>query len=186
MSRSFLDITFTPTVQAMQTRMGSRSSYARMGEDLDDKATFGREELGFIAQQDGFYQASVSETGWPYVQFRGGPIGFLKALDKHTIAYADFRGNKQYISVGNVLGNNRVSLILMDYANQRRLKLLGHAKLVEACDDPALMQSLAHTGYKATIERACVISIVGFNWNCPQHITQRFTAQEFRDASYFS
>jgi uncharacterized protein len=186
MSNSFLDITFTPAVQAMQTRMGSRASYARMDGDSKDDATLGNDELSFIARRDGFYQASVSATGWPYVQFRGGPTGFLKALDKHTVAYADFRGNKQYISVGNMMGNDRVSLILMDYANQRRLKLLGHTKLIEARDEPALMQRLTHSDYKAAVERACVISIVGFNWNCPQHITPRFTSKEFRDAGYFS
>jgi uncharacterized protein len=186
MPSSFHSLTFTPQVQTMQKRMGSHASYARAQQNLNNQQpTLGREEVEFITQRDGFYQSSVSETGWPYVQFRGGPAGFLKTLDRQTVAYADFRGNKQYISVGNLMGNDRVSIILMDYANQRRLKLLGRVKLVEQQDDPNLMQMLKHSDYKAPIERACVITVVGFDWNCPQHITPRFTAKEFREAGHF-
>jgi uncharacterized protein len=186
MPPTFHDITFTPQVQSIQEQMGSRASYARAQEfSANENYFLGPQELEFIAQRDGFYQSSVSETGWPYVQFRGGPKGFLKALDQQTIAYADFRGNKQYISVGNFTGNNRVSIILMDYVNRRRLKLLGHVKLVDAQDDTQLIQMLNHADYRTAIERACVITVVGIDWNCPQHITPRFTENEFRKAGYF-
>jgi predicted pyridoxine 5'-phosphate oxidase superfamily flavin-nucleotide-binding protein len=121
----------------------------------------------------------VSETGWPYVQFKGGPAGFLKVLDAGTIGYADFRGNVQYISAGNVQGNDRVSLILMDYAQRRRLKILGHVRLVPAGDNPALIEQLSLPHYRATVERAVLISVVAYDWNCPQHITPRFTQAEF-------
>jgi predicted pyridoxine 5'-phosphate oxidase superfamily flavin-nucleotide-binding protein len=120
----------------------------------------------------------VGETGWPYVQFRGGPAGFLKVLDEKTIAYADFRGNVQYISVGNLQNNDRVSLILMDYASQTRLKILGRVKFVAAADDPALMVRLTMPGYRARLERAAVIHVEAYDWNCPQHITPRFTESE--------
>jgi predicted pyridoxine 5'-phosphate oxidase superfamily flavin-nucleotide-binding protein len=123
--------------------------------------------------RDSFYQATVSETGWPYVQFRGGPAGFLKVRDDKMLAYADFRGNVQYISVGNLLTNERISIILMDYPNQRRLKLLGRVRLVQAAEDPQLMQELHHPEYPATVERAFVITIEGY-----EHITPRFTQAE--------
>jgi uncharacterized protein len=185
MPPTFHNITFTSQVQAMQSHMGSRSSYARAQENSSaEKCSLGPEELAFIAQRDGFYQSSVSETGWPYVQFRGGPKGFLKVLDGQTVAYADFRGNKQYISVGNLIGNDRVSIILMDYANRRRLKVLGHVKLIEAPLDKHLLQMLSPVDSKTPIERACVITVAGFDWNCPQHITPRFTIKEFREAGY--
>ena len=131
MSRAYYDIAFTPAVRAMQTRMGSRANYAPLDHTDDRRDALTSDEAEFIHERDGFYQARVSETGWPYVQFRGGPAGFLNVLDGMTIGYADFRGNVQYISVGNLKGDDRVALILMDYANQRRLKLLGHARLVD-------------------------------------------------------
>ncbi len=180
---TYSNIAFTPHVQAMQTLMGSRTSYARMQQDaMQTPVGLGQAEIAFIAQRDGFYQASVGETGWPYVQFRGGPAGFLKVLGPQTIAYADFRGNRQYISVGNLMGNDKVSIILMDYAKQRRLKLLGQIQLIAQHENPGLMQALSHPDYTATVERACVISIAGFNWNCPQHITPRYTEKEWRAA----
>ncbi len=178
MSRAYSDIAFTPSVRAMQTRMGSRENYAALDNAPDRRDRLGANEAAFIEGRDGFYQATVSETGWPYVQFRGGPAGFLKVLDERTIGYADFRGNVQYISVGNLLTDDRVAIILMDYANQRRLKLLGHARLVQAQDDPGLIAQLQMPDYRAQIERAVVITIEGYDWNCPQHITPRFTEEE--------
>jgi uncharacterized protein len=179
MSRAYADITFTPAVRAMQTRMGSRASYAHLDDTDDRRDALTEREAAFIHARDGFYQATVSETGWPYVQFKGGPAGFLKVLDACTIGYADFRGNVQYISAGNVQGNDRVSLILMDYAQRRRLKILGHVRLVAAGDDPALIDQLALPHYRATVERAVVITVAAYDWNCPQHITPRFTQAEF-------
>lgn len=178
MSRAYYDIAFTPAVRAVQTRMGSRATYAPLDHTDDRRDALTADEAEFIHERDGFYQASVSESGWPYVQFRGGPAGFLKVLDGKTIGYADFRGNVQYISVGNLQGNDRVALILMDYANQRRLKILGHARLVDRREDPALIARLELPHYRASVERAVVITVEGYDWNCPQHITPRFTEAE--------
>jgi predicted pyridoxine 5'-phosphate oxidase superfamily flavin-nucleotide-binding protein len=138
--------------------------------------------VGFIARRDSFYIASVSETGWPYLQHRGGPAGFLKVLDEKTLGFADFRGNRQYISVGNLKSDDRVSLFLMDYANQTRLKILGRARVINSADAETL-QRLALPEYRAQVERGIVITIAAFDWNCPQHITQRFTLDEIEAAT---
>ena len=182
MSRAYSDIAFTPAVRAMQTRMGSRSVYAPLDRSNDKRNVLSGAEADFIHDRDGFYQATVGESGWPYVQYRGGPAGFLKVLDPKTIAYADFRGNVQYISVGNLQGNDRVSIILMDYANQRRLKILGRVRKVDANEDAALMTRLEMPHNQARVERAMVITVEGYDWNCPQHITPRFTKAEVAQA----
>ncbi|MEM7429348.1 MAG: pyridoxamine 5'-phosphate oxidase family protein [Pseudomonadota bacterium] len=180
MARAFAEIAFTPEVREYQTALGSADSYAKfLGAEADRRDTLGPEEAGFIQERDGFYQATVSETGWPYVQFRGGPAGFLKVLDEKTIAYADFRGNRQYLSAGNLSANDRVSLILMDYPNRRRLKIWGRARLVETADDPELTTALHDEGYRARPERAVIIAVEALDWNCPQHIPRRFTIDEF-------
>ncbi|TFW09738.1 pyridoxamine 5-phosphate oxidase, partial [Oxalobacteraceae bacterium OM1] len=178
MGRAYSDITFTPAVRAMQEHMGSRAQYAFLDDMIERNDRLGRRESAFIEAADHFYQATVSETGWPYVQHRGGPAGFLKVLDPKTLAFADFKGNVQYISVGNLKHDDRISLIVMDYANQMRLKLIGRARTVEAADDPALMEQVRLPGYRARVERAFVITVEGFDWNCPQHITPRFTEAE--------
>ena len=184
MGRAYSDIAFTPAVRAMQTRMGTRAAYAALDRTHDRRDALTADEVEFIHERDAFYQATVSESGWPYVQHRGGPAGFLKVLDAKTIAYADLRGNVQYISVGNLQGNDRVSILLMDHANQRRLKVLGRARLVDAKADPALIARLQMpselTG-NARVERAVVISVEGYDWNCPQHITPRFTKAEIEE-----
>ena len=182
MSRAYTDLAFTPSVRAMQRRMGSRQIYAHLDHTEDRRDTLTEREADFIEARDGFYQATVSETGWPYVQFKGGPVGFLHVLDNKTIAYADFKGNVQYISNGNLSDNNRISIILMDYAHQRRLKLLGHVQLVDAQEDPALVKQLQQPGYKAIVERAVVITVEAYDWNCPQHITPRFTEAEVQQS----
>jgi len=181
MSRAYSDIAFTPAVRAVQTRMGSRSGYEPLDQTDDRRNRLGAAEVAFIEGRDGLYQATVSESGWPYVQFRGGPSGFLKVLDEGTIGYADFRGNVQYISVGNLEGNNRISIILMDYANRRRLKILGRARLVNESDNPQLVARLELAHYRARVERAVVIDVEGYDWNCPQHITPRFTDAEVQE-----
>jgi predicted pyridoxine 5'-phosphate oxidase superfamily flavin-nucleotide-binding protein len=178
MASRFAEIAFTPAVKAQQTAHGSRASYAKFESGPERNHLLGPEESAFIEARDGFYLASVSETGWPYVQFRGGAKGFLNVLDAKTIAYADFRGNRQYISVGNLTADNRISLILMDYPNRRRLKILGRVRIVEAADDPVLVASLHVPGYKAHPERAVLIDVEGFDWNCAQHIPQRLTLEE--------
>jgi hypothetical protein len=183
MARAFAEIAFTPAVLAEQARQGSAGSYAKF---LDPAAApgnrLGPAEAAFVAQRDGFYQATVSETGWPYVQFRGGPRGFLKVLDEGTLAYADFRGNRQYLSVGNLKGDDRVALILVDYPNRRRLKVWGHARIVDAAEDPALVAQLHDPAYQARPERAVVIAVAALDWNCPQHLPQRYTLEELEPA----
>ena len=175
MANKFAEIAFTPNVKAIQEQLGSRANYTRMeGANADRNHILGPSEAGFIAQRDSFYMASVGETGWPYVQHRGGPEGFVRVLDEMTIGFADFHGNRQYVSVGNTVNDDRVSLFFMDYPNRTRLKVLGRAKLIDPSDSTT-MAKLAFPGYSARIERGFVISIEAFDWNCPQHITPRFT-----------
>ena len=138
------------------------------------------EETEYIAERDSFYLSTVGEKGQPYVQFRGGPKGFLKVLDAKTLGYADFRGNLQYISTGNLSVNNRAALILMDYPNQRRLKILARVEIKDALDAPELITKLKMPDHKAKIERAVVLRVEAFDWNCPQHITPRFTIEEIK------
>jgi len=180
MSRAFSDIAFTPAVRDVQTHMGSRSKYEAFDRAVDRRDRLTPRETDFIEHADHFFQATVGETGWPYVQHRGGPEGFLRVIDDRTIAYADFRGNVQYISVGNLTGDDRVALILMDYANKRRLKILGRARTVEATEDRALIDRVTMQGYGATVERAVVITVEAWDWNCPQHITERFTVAQIQ------
>lgn len=180
MGNRFAEIAFTPAVQAQQQAHGSRATYARSLGGEPSNHRLSAREAEFIEQRDGFYLASVGETGWPYVQFRGGPPGFLRVLDEQTLAWADFRGNRQYVSVGNVGGDDRVAMILMDYVNRRRLKILGHAELRDV--DSELASRLVIPDYKAVVERAVVVRVAGFDWNCPQHIPQRFTLAEVEAA----
>ena len=174
MGHKFAEIAFTPTVKKAQEHNGSRRSYARLEEGDALHYRLGAREADFIAERDSFYMATVSETGWPYIQHRGGPAGFVRILDDKTISFADFAGNRQYVSVGNLQTDDRVSLFFMDYPNQTRLKLLGHARLIEA-GDAKLLERLQVPDYGARIERGMVITIEGYDWNCPQHITPRFT-----------
>lgn len=183
MSHAFADIAFTADVRAMQARMGSRAGSGSPGSAVSARDELGADEAEFIAARDGFYLATVSATGWPYVQFKGGPPGFLKVLDNRTLGYADFRGNVQYISDGNLQGNDKVALILVDYAHRRRLKIFGHARLVDKAENAALIGQLEQPGYRARVERAVVIEVDAFDWNCPQHITPRFTEAELAVAT---
>ncbi|MEM1314463.1 MAG: pyridoxamine 5'-phosphate oxidase family protein, partial [Pseudomonadota bacterium] len=164
-----------------QARQGAADVYAKfLAPEAERADRLGADERAFIEARDGFYQATVSSTGWPYVQFRGGPAGFAKVLDGRTLAYADFRGNRQYLSVGNLSGDDRVSLFFMNYPNRSRLKVWGRAKIVDAADDPALIESLFPAGYRARPERAVLISVEAIDWNCPQHIPQRLTFEELK------
>jgi predicted pyridoxine 5'-phosphate oxidase superfamily flavin-nucleotide-binding protein len=178
MSSRFAEVAFTPAVKRLQERDGSRASYAR-GEAIGALADpLGAAEAAFIGERDSFYMATVSETGWPYLQHRGGPKGFLKVIDPQTLAFADFRGNRQHVSEGNLEGNDRAALFLMDYPNQRRLKVLGRVRVVDAAGDSALLAELTEPGYPAKVERAMVIRVEVFDWNCPQHITPRYSEEE--------
>ncbi len=178
MGHKYSEIAFTKTVKRVQQMMGSRPPYARREGGPDTNDRLGPNEEVFIAARDSFYIASVSETGWPYVQFRGGPPGFLRVLDERLLGYADFRGSKQYITTGNVMGNDRVSLILMDYAHRERLKILGHMAVTDTRDNPELIARLVIPDYQARVERAVLITVAAFDWSCPQHITPRFTQDE--------
>lgn len=180
MARAFADITFTPSVKAAQSLYGSRENNRGFEEADDPRIALTVAEEEFIQARDSFYQATVGENGWPYVQHRGGAIGFVKVLDARTLGYADFRGNRQYISVGNLNADERISLIFMDYAHQRRLKIWGRAKIVHEPEQPQLIAALEDPHYRARIERAVVIHVEAFEWNCPQHITPRFTEEEVR------
>ncbi len=181
MARAFADITFTESVKAAQSLYGSRENNRGFELAEDPRNTLGTGEAEFIHARDSFYQATVGENGWPYVQHRGGAVGFIKVLDERTLGYADFRGNRQYISVGNMNADDRISLIFMDYANQRRLKIWGRAKVVHESENPELIAQLEDPSYRARIERAVVIHVEAYEWNCPQHITRRFTEAEVRE-----
>lgn len=177
MGHKFAEIAFTETVKGIQEIQGSRSSYARMEGKEDSNNLLSPREAAFIAARDSFYMASVSETGWPYVQHRGGPAGFVRMLDETTLGFADFRGNRQYVSVGNLTKDDRVSLIFMDYPNKARLKLLGRARFIDTADS-AILDRLELPDYRARVERGVLIDVEAFDWNCPQHITPRFTDAE--------
>jgi predicted pyridoxine 5'-phosphate oxidase superfamily flavin-nucleotide-binding protein len=174
MARAFVDITFTDSVLAAQARYASRAHNERFEMSADKRNTLTAMDAEFIASRDSFYQASVGENGWPYVQHRGGAAGFLKMLDERTVGYADFRGNRQYISVGNINADERVCLFLMDYVNRRRLKIWARADVIHENDNSALFAQLIDSGSGAMVERAVVI----LEWNCSKHITQRFTEAE--------
>lgn len=171
MSHQFAELMFTKGVKAAQEQYGSRARLERFTSMAGPNDELGERESAFIAERDTFYMATVNEDGWPYVQHRGGPPGFLRVLGPKQLAYADFRGNTQLVSVGNVASNDRVSLILMDYPNRRRLKILGHMRVEES--------DIEQPDYKAIVERLVHIDVVAFDWNCPQYITQRYTESEF-------
>jgi hypothetical protein len=180
-SRHYGRIAFTDPVNEIQERYGSRPFYARHqaranGSDERDAMTV--DVADFLLQRDGFYLASVSETGWPYVQFRGGRPGFVRVLDTHTFGWADFRGNLQYISTGNITADDRVALFFMDYPGRRRLKVFGHARVVFSPDDPALLKRLTVADDDSVVERAVLVTVEAFDWNCPQHITPRYSTAE--------
>jgi predicted pyridoxine 5'-phosphate oxidase superfamily flavin-nucleotide-binding protein len=180
MSRAFSDITFTPSVKAAQEKYGSRAVYHNIELAEDPRNELTPTEIQFIQARDSFYQATAGENAWPYLQHRGGPIGFLRVLDSRTLGFADYRGNRQYLSVGNLAANDRICLFLMDYPRRRRLKIWGRARVVHEADNPELIAAVADTEYQAQLERAIVINVEAFDWNCSQHITPRFTASDIR------
>jgi predicted pyridoxine 5'-phosphate oxidase superfamily flavin-nucleotide-binding protein len=184
MSKGYDDIAFTEDVRRIQERYGSRTFYdrrrmrrARANGSTDGDA-LSDAEREYLAERDSFYLATVSQTGWPYVQFRGGPAGFLRVLDDNTVGWADFRGNLQYISTGNLAANDKVALIVMDYPYRQRLKIYGHARVAYLEDEPELIARLTVPEYEAVVQRAVVVAIEGFDWNCQQHIMPRYTLPE--------
>jgi uncharacterized protein len=197
MSHRYLDTLTTTSVKAAQQRYGSRTSMERATRNWDTDGFLGPDEITYLAGRDGFYLATVGETGWPYVQYRGGPAGFLHVLpdrDGHgVLAWADLRGNRQYLSVGNLAGSPRVSILLMDYANRQRLKILGTATVHDlGTGDSAPAAELVHLARRLTpppdagrppvVERIVTVDVHGYDWNCPQHITPRWTREELAPA----
>jgi len=174
------DVAFTPAVKAIQARKGSRQAYAHVEEnggwrtEIDDKLA------GLLANTNSFYMATATADGQPYIQHRGGPKGFVKILDKNTIAFADYAGNRQYLTEGNLSENNRAHIFIMDYAHRRRVKIWGEAKVID--DDPALLDALMPKGYKARPEQVIVFKIAAWDTNCPQHIPQKFDAADVAQA----
>lgn len=177
MAHKFWEVAFTGKVRQVQELMGSRAAYSSREVGPDSNARLRERERAFIQARDSFYIATVSETGWPYLQHRGGPAGFLKVLDHATLGFADYSGNRQYVTTGNAAGNNRVALFLMDYPNRSRLKLLGRLEFV-GLDEGSVMALLEDDGYRAPVERGVVIHVEAFDWNCPKHITPRYSEPE--------
>ncbi|MBD3664246.1 pyridoxamine 5'-phosphate oxidase family protein [Sulfitobacter aestuariivivens] len=173
---SYADIMFTAQVEAEQDAIGAKGAYARRYDAKHDEP-LGEQERSFLTSRTSIYIATVNSDGWPYIQHRGGPLGFLKVLDDRTIGFADYRGNRQLITKGNLAGDDRVSVFAMDYARKARLKLQGYATLVNAADAQEMVEDLQTEG-QGRIERVMTIRIAAFDWNCPQFITPRFDTQE--------
>lgn len=181
MAHTFAKTMFSQPAKELQAKFGSRDAYERLANSGAGQQQLGLDEVEFIAARDSFYMATVTPDGWPYVQHRGGPRGFLHVLDERTLAFADYSGNKQYISAGNLTANDRVAIFLMDYPNRTRLKIIGHAKWIEPGVQPELEAKLANPADRARAERFFVLNVVGFDWNCPQHITPRYTMDELKE-----
>lgn len=181
MPYGFLDIAITPSVRTAQAAMGADHLWRDFkGNRKFDR--FGENEAAFIAERESFYMATVSETGWPYVQHRGGPPGFLKLVDDRTLAFADYRGNRQYISTGNLAADDRACLFLMDYARRARLKIYARVETLALDSDPALTAFVAMPEYGAKLERVFRLRLEAFDWNCAQHITPRFSEHQVMTA----
>jgi uncharacterized protein len=177
MTSRYLNLVFSPSVKTAQQQNGSRNVYSKRDSASEpDRLT--ENEAQFIATRDSVYMASIGAGGWPYVQHRGGPPGFIKVLGERTLGFADFRGNRQYVSVGNIADDDRVSLFMMDYPRRARLKLLGRARAVDLANAPELAATLVDSDYGAKVERGLIIEVEAFDWNCSQHITPRFTLTE--------
>ena len=176
---NYSKLAFTDGIKAIQQRMGSRSAYERV-EKMSFREGLTGVEVNFIGQMDSFYMASYGENDFPYIQHRGGPQGFIKVIDSNTIGIVDFSGNRQYISVGNIAKNPKVSLILVSYPMQARLKIYAEAEVIEISDNPDLYDLLKPEDYKFRPERMLIFHIKAYDWNCPQHITPRYTEQEMQ------
>ena len=173
------DIAFTPTVKAIQQRLGSRQTYQRLEQGRGWQKHVSPELAEFIAERDTFFLGTANADGQPYIQHRGGPPGFLKVIDEETLAFADFRGNRQYLTMGNLEDNDKAFIFLIDFVNRRRIKIWGRAGVVE--DQPELLESLSDPDYQAKPERVILFHIDAWDINCPQHITRRYTVEEFAD-----
>jgi len=181
MAMNYASLAFTDAIREMQEKLGSRKSYARLEQrSYVDGLT--ENEIVFISGRDSFYMATIGENGYPYIQHRGGPQGFVKVLDAKRLGIIDYKGNAQYITVGNIANNNNVALIMVDYPTRTRLKLYAKARIVELEDDPTLYTQLDLEGYQFRPERMMVFDIDAYDWNCPQHITPRYSIEEINKA----
>ena len=183
MANNFTELAFTDSVRRMQENYDTRASYEKFEAKAPTRNMLTWKEKGFVARRDGFYLASVGENGWPYLQFRGGPPGFLRVLEDNVLAFADFRGNGQFISAGNFDATGKAVLFLMDYAKRERLKIWARAVVLRASDHPDLLAKVALPDYDATVQRIFKFTVEAFDWNCPQHITQRYTLAEVKEAA---
>jgi len=181
MDKNFAQITFTDSVKKAQEQYGSRHTYERVENNLPEQSNLFHREIAHIEKMDGFYMATVNEDGWPYVQFRGGSKGFLKVIDQQTLGYADFRGNMQYISTGNIKETKKTSLILLHYPTRTRLKIWAETEILDPEEHSDLKEKLVDEAYGAKVERLVIFHLTTFDWNCPQHIPQRFTVDEFKE-----
>lgn len=181
MAKNFAEIAFTDSVKKAQEQFGSRHIYARMESKFPEQNKIYLKEMEHIAKMDGFYMSTVGENGWPYVQFRGGPKGFLKVVDQETLGYADFQGNMQYISTGNINATQKAALILLHYPTRTRLKVWATTEILNPEEHPDLLKTLADESYGAQVGRLVLFHIEAYDWNCPQHITPRFTLEEFKE-----
>jgi len=177
MKMTFTEIAFTESVRKEQEKYGARNAYARMEQNAKSKS-LSEKEIAFIESRDSFYMATISENNWPYVQHRGGVKGFLTVLDSTRFAYADFRGNGQYISSGNLRANNKTSIIMMDYPSQQRLKVWAETSIMDVGTNQALEARLKIQDYSVAVERIIQFTILAFDWNCPRYITPRYTEDE--------
>jgi len=180
MTDRYLEIATSDAVKDLQERWGSRSAYSRFESGPLTSNQLGPEEIAFIEAQDSFFLASLNESGWPYIQHRGGPPGFLKVLGNNQLGFPDFNGNRQYLSFGNILKNPRVSLFLIDYPARARLKIFGNAKLVEGDNVPDALREMENEPGAIAIERGVIIQVEAFHWNCPKYIVPRFTEAQVR------
>jgi uncharacterized protein len=175
MADKFMQLVLTPAVQQAQDKYFGKHQVVEKAAETD---ALTRDEADFIDSRDSFYMATVSETGWPYVQHRGGPPGFVKVLGPNLIGFADFKGNRQLVTTGNLDVTDRVALFMMDYPHRTRLKLLGHARVLDAREHPELADQLAPEQLRSKVERLFLVQVISYDWNCPQYITPRFTAAE--------
>jgi uncharacterized protein len=178
MAKNFMELAFTDSVRKVQEQYGTRAPYQKMESKDEFRTKLTWQEKSYIKNRDSFYMSSVGENGWPYMQFRGGPKGFLKVIDTNVLTYADFQGNGQYISTGNINATKKTVLFLMDYTQQQRLKIWAEAEVMHAADYPEFLEKLEMPDYKATVERIFIFKVHAFDWNCPQHITPRYTKEE--------
>jgi predicted pyridoxine 5'-phosphate oxidase superfamily flavin-nucleotide-binding protein len=178
MATRYLDLTFTESVRRVQERYYGRAGNIAGAPERDPLS---QAEAEFIAARDSFYLGSISESGWPYIQHRGGPSGFLRVIDERTLAFADYKGNRQLLTTGNVSVNDRVALFLMDYKNRARLKILGHARVEDARAHPELIEQITDPKMRSAVERLVFIDVVSFDWNCPKYITPRYSAEEVEE-----